>query len=96
MITSCDAVPIITYHNLTYNIQDYNKGATTIAVPLFDKEMQYLRGNGFKVLLLNQFGFDPTNNVLYLKNFPSFTRTTARPTILSEAPTYPIAIDKRG
>jgi hypothetical protein len=25
--------------------------------------------NGFKVLLLNQFAFDPTNNVLYLKRF---------------------------
>jgi peptidoglycan/xylan/chitin deacetylase (PgdA/CDA1 family) len=40
-----NAVPIITYHNLTYNIQDYNKAATTITVPLFDKEMQYLHDN---------------------------------------------------
>jgi hypothetical protein len=56
--------------------------------------MQYLHDNGFKVLLLNQFGFDPTNNVLYLKNFPSVNGTTTMPTILSEAPTYPIAIDK--
>ena len=47
-----NAVPIITYHNLTYNIQDYNKAATTITVPLFDQEMKYLHDNGFKVLLL--------------------------------------------
>jgi len=71
-----NAVPIITYHNLTYNIQDYNKAATTITVPLFDQEMQYLHDNGFKVLLLNQFGFNPTNNLLYLKDFPS-SRGTA-------------------
>jgi len=75
-IDKINAVPIITYHNLTYNIQDYNKAATTITVPLFDKEMQYLHDNGFKVLLLNQFGFNPTNNLLYLKDFPS-SRGTA-------------------
>ncbi len=50
-----NTVRIITYHDLTYNIQDYNKAATT--VPLFDQEMQYLHDNGFKVLLLNQFAF---------------------------------------
>jgi peptidoglycan/xylan/chitin deacetylase (PgdA/CDA1 family) len=71
-----NAVPIITYHNLTYNIQDYNKAATTITVPLFDQEMKYLHDNGFKVLLLNQLGFDPTNNILYLKDFPSSNGTT--------------------
>ncbi|MRN60525.1 MAG: polysaccharide deacetylase family protein [Nitrosopumilales archaeon] len=71
-----NAIPIITYHDLTYNIQDYNKAGTTITVPLFDQEMQYLHDNGFKVLLLNQFGFDPTNNVFYLKNVPSSTHGT--------------------
>jgi peptidoglycan/xylan/chitin deacetylase (PgdA/CDA1 family) len=72
-----NAVPIITYHNLTYNIQDYNKAATTITAPLFDEEMQYLHDNGFKVLLLNQLGFNPTNNILYLKDFPSSNGTTS-------------------
>jgi hypothetical protein len=81
-----NAVPIITYHNLTYNIQDYNKAATTITVPLFDKEMQYLHDNGFKVLLLNQFGFNPTNNVLYLKDFPSSSGTTTN--VVSASATY--------
>jgi peptidoglycan/xylan/chitin deacetylase (PgdA/CDA1 family) len=83
-----NAIPIITYHDLTYNIQDYNKAGTTITVPLFDQEMQYLHDNGFKVLLLNQFGFDPTNNVFYLKNVPSSTSgtTTNAATLLSGAP----------
>ena len=72
-----NVIPILTYHDLTYNIQDYNKAGTTITVPLFDQEMQYLHDNGFKVLLLNQFEFDSTNNVLYLKNIPSSTYGTA-------------------
>jgi peptidoglycan/xylan/chitin deacetylase (PgdA/CDA1 family) len=85
-----NAIPIITYHGLTYNIQDYNKAGTTITVALFDQEMQYLHDNGFKVLLLNQFGFDPTNNVFYLKNVPSSTSgtTTNAATLLSGAPSY--------
>lgn len=85
-----NAIPIITYHDLTYNIQDYNKAGTTITVALFDQEMQYLHDNGFKVLLLNQFGFDPTNNVFYLKNVPSSTSgtTTNAATLLSGAPSY--------
>lgn len=85
-----NAIPIITYHDLTYNIQDYNKAGTTITVQLFDQEMQYLHDNGFKVLLLNQFGFDPTNNVFYLKNVPSSTHgtTTNAATLLSGATSY--------
>ena len=66
-----NAIPIITYHDLTYNIQDYNKAGSLITVQLFHEEMRYLHDNGFKVLLLNQFGFNPTNNVFYLKNRPS-------------------------
>jgi len=58
-------------------MQDYNKAATTITVQLFDQEMRYLHDNGFKVLLLNQFGFNPTNNVFYLKNVPPYNGITA-------------------
>jgi peptidoglycan/xylan/chitin deacetylase (PgdA/CDA1 family) len=72
-----NAIPILTYHDLTYNLKDYNNAGTTITVPLFDQEMQYLHDNGFKVLLLNQFGFDPTNNVFYLKNVRSSASGTA-------------------
>ena len=87
-----NAIPIITYHQLTYNIQDYNKAGTAITVPLFDQEMRYLHDNGFKVLLLNQFGFNPTNNVFYLKNVPSYNGTiTNAATLLSGSPTYSTA-----
>ena len=86
-----NAIPILTYHDLTYNMQDYNKAATTITVQLFDQEMRYLHDNGFKVLLLNQFGFNPTNNVFYLKNVPSYNGTIANAaTLLSGAPSYSI------
>jgi hypothetical protein len=65
-------------------MQDYDKAATTITVPLFDQEMKYLHDNGFKVLLLNQLGFNPNNNVLYLKDFPSGTTTN----VVSASATY--------
>ncbi|NAL78764.1 hypothetical protein DYY65_11065 [Nitrososphaera sp. AFS] len=37
-----NAIPILTCHQLTYNMQDYSSAATTITVPLFDQEMKYL------------------------------------------------------
>ena len=49
-------------------MNDYEPNANTITVDLFAQEMKYLHDNGFRVLLLNQVGFDPTKNVLYLKN----------------------------
>ena len=48
-----------------------------MTIDLFAQQMKYLHDNGFKVLLLNQFEFDSTNNVLYLKNIPSSTYGTA-------------------
>jgi hypothetical protein len=48
--------------------------------------MQYLHDNGFKVLLLNQFGFNPITNVLYLKDFPSSSGTTTN--VVSASATY--------
>ena len=68
-----NAIPIIVYHNLTTSIQDYTpiSHASSTTVDLFAQEMKYLHDNGFHVLLLNQFGFDPTNNVFYIKNVPS-------------------------
>jgi hypothetical protein len=62
-----DAIPIITYHNLTNSMQDYNNMASTITVDLFAQQMKYLHDNGFKVLLLNQLGYDSNNNVLFIK-----------------------------
>jgi hypothetical protein len=62
-----NAIPIITYHNLTNSMQDYNNKASTITVNLFAQQMKYLHDNGFMVLLLNQLGYDPNNNVLFIK-----------------------------
>ena len=62
-----NAIPIITYHNLTYSNQDYNNIASTITVNLFAQQMKYLHDNGFRVLLLNQLRYDPINNVFYIK-----------------------------
>jgi hypothetical protein len=29
--------------------------------------MKYIHDNGFRVLLLNQLGYDPNNNIFYIK-----------------------------
>jgi hypothetical protein len=71
-----NAIPIITYHNLTNNMKDYDSTASTITVSLFAQEMKYLHDNGFKVLLLNQLAFDPVRNVFYLKNISPTLGTT--------------------
>jgi hypothetical protein len=55
-------------HDLTNSIQDYNAMASTITVDLFAQQMKFLHDNGFRVLLLNQLGFDQTKNVFYIKN----------------------------
>jgi hypothetical protein len=65
-----NAIPIITYHNLTNSMQDYSNMASTITVDLFAQQMKYLHDNGFRVLLLNQLSYDPNNKVFALKNVP--------------------------
>jgi hypothetical protein len=42
-----NAIPIITYHNLTNSMDDYNSMASTLTVSLSPQEMQYLHDNGF-------------------------------------------------
>jgi hypothetical protein len=82
-----NAIPIITYHNLTNSMQDYNMMASTITVDLFAQEMKYLHDNGFRVLLLNQLGYGPNNNVFDIKNVPLPTYgTTTNATTLVRAP----------
>jgi len=73
-----NAIPIIVYHNLTYNMQDYNSEASTNTVPEFAREMKYLHDNGFKVLVLNQFAYDPNNNVFYVANNNNVTSHSGR------------------
>jgi polysaccharide deacetylase len=78
-----NAIPIITYHNLTNSIQNYNRTPSTITVDLFAQQMKYLHDNGFKVLLLNRLGYDTTNNVFYIKNTP-----LSGPGTITSAATY--------
>ncbi|MDQ6666781.1 MAG: polysaccharide deacetylase family protein [Thermoproteota archaeon] len=70
-----NAIPVVVYHNITNNIQDYTPAskASVTTVDLFAQEMKYLHDNGFKVLLLNRLGFDTTKNVFYLNNTSGFT-----------------------
>jgi peptidoglycan/xylan/chitin deacetylase (PgdA/CDA1 family) len=63
------AIPIVIYHNfVTYPDITNSKDAADTTVNLFDEEMKYLHDKGFKVLTLNQIGYDTTQNVLYIKN----------------------------
>jgi hypothetical protein len=86
-----NAIPIIIYHNLTNNMKDYNKMASTITVDLFAQQMKYLHDNGFRVLLLNQLGYDPNNNVFDIKNVPRSTygTTTNAATLVRAPPSSP-------
>ena len=63
-----NAIPIITYHNLTYSNNVYNQLPSTIMVPLFAQMMKYLHDNGFRVLTMDQLGYDNIKNVFYIKN----------------------------
>ena len=63
-----NAIPIITYHNLTYSNNVYNQLPSTIMVPLFAQMMKYLHDNDFKVLTMDQLGYDNIKNVFYIKN----------------------------
>ena len=72
---------------ITNRMQDYNMMAFTITVDLFAQEIKYLHDNGFRVLLLNQLGYGPNNNVFDIKNVPLPTYgTTTNATTLVRAP----------
>jgi peptidoglycan/xylan/chitin deacetylase (PgdA/CDA1 family) len=72
-----NAIPIVIYHNIV-SLPDVSlsKDAADTTVNLFDQEMKYLHDNGFRVLTLTQLGYDPINNVFYIKNKPSSSSTT--------------------
>ena len=64
-----NAIQIIIYHNfVTYPDVSYSKDAADTTVNLFDQEMKYLHDNGFKVLTMNDIGYDSTNNALNIRN----------------------------
>jgi hypothetical protein len=52
------AVPIVAYHRI-----DNNKTSYSTDVTLFDREMKYLHDNGFKVLTVNDLGYDTKDNI---------------------------------
>jgi hypothetical protein len=56
------AIPIIAYHSI-----DNNKTRDSTDVSLFAQEMKYLHDNGFRVLTVNDLGYDIKNNFLYIK-----------------------------
>jgi hypothetical protein len=64
------AVPIVAYHMI-----DNTKTPDSTDVTLFDREMKYLHDNAFKVLTVNDLGYDTKNNFLYIK--PSIAQLTA-------------------
>jgi hypothetical protein len=63
------AVPIVAYHMI-----DNKKTPYSTDVTLFDREMKYLHDNDFKVLTVNDLGYDTKNNFLYIK--PSVAQLT--------------------
>ena len=59
------AIPIFTYHNLTYSNEVYNELPSTIMVRLFAQMMKYLHDNGFRVLTMSQLGYDMIQQITY-------------------------------
>jgi peptidoglycan/xylan/chitin deacetylase (PgdA/CDA1 family) len=59
-----NAVPLVTFHNvLPLGSKPYS---TNVAI--FDQLMKYLHDNGFRVLSMNNLGYDAKNNVFYIKS----------------------------
>jgi peptidoglycan/xylan/chitin deacetylase (PgdA/CDA1 family) len=63
------AIPIIVYHGFVpYDNISEKKIPTDTSVNLFNREMEYLHDNGFKVLTMADLGYDESSNSLYLKS----------------------------
>ena len=84
-----NAVLIIGYHDII------NNNTRDADANLFAQEMKYLHDNGFKVLLLNQLGYDTKHNAFYLKNSADDDNTAATTTTTAlRAPTITTALEK--
>lgn len=59
---SINALPVIIYHKIDNTAKD--SGTTT--TELFEKEMQYLHNNGFKVLTMSDLRYDAKANRIYV------------------------------
>lgn len=55
------AVPVIGYHSIS------NASNFDTSIELFEREMNYLHSNGFKVLKLTDLGYDEKENHFYIK-----------------------------
>ena len=58
------AVPLVTFHN----VRPVNNVPYTTNVGIFDQLMKYLHDNGFRVLSMNNLGYDAKNNAFYIKS----------------------------
>jgi peptidoglycan/xylan/chitin deacetylase (PgdA/CDA1 family) len=57
-----NAIPILAYHKID------NLGTSqSTNIALFDREMKYLRDNGFRVITLSDLGYNENNNSFYVK-----------------------------
>jgi peptidoglycan/xylan/chitin deacetylase (PgdA/CDA1 family) len=58
------AVPLVMFHN----VRPVNNVPYTTNVAIFDQLMKYLHDNGFRVLSMNNLGYDAKNNAFYIKS----------------------------
>jgi peptidoglycan/xylan/chitin deacetylase (PgdA/CDA1 family) len=58
-----NAIPLIAYHSI-----DDNRARSSTDIGLFESEMKYLHEHGFKVITMNDLGYDEMSNHLYVKN----------------------------
>ena len=59
-----NVVPLVTFHN----VRPVNNVPYTTNVGVFDELMKYLHDNGFRVLSMNNLGYDAKNNAFYIKS----------------------------
>jgi len=57
-----NAIPLVAYHNI-----DNNMARSSTNIGLFATEMKYLHDNGFKVITMEDLGYDEMSNHLYIK-----------------------------
>jgi peptidoglycan/xylan/chitin deacetylase (PgdA/CDA1 family) len=61
-----NAIPILIWHRID-NSGEGDPGSYATTIDLFEKEINYLHDNGFKVLTMADLGYDENSNYLYLK-----------------------------
>ena len=59
-----NAIPIITYHDITLQNLDYINEPYDSNADLFEQEMKYLHDNNFKVITMSNLGYDENQQFL--------------------------------